>query len=376
MKIDSHFDGGNIEVVKIENPNDIQLKIRKDVNAKYLQWFYFHFTGEKNCEYTFKIINAGESTYPQGWEKYQVLASYDGEKWFRTPTHYDGKQLTFTLRITKNQAYFAYFVPYSYKRHQNLIESSLQFAHCRSEILGKTVNGNSLQLLQIGENSPHKKKCWIIARQHPGETMAEWFCEGVIKRLLDIDDPVTKQLLSNAVFFIVPNMNPDGSVLGNLRANGAGINLNRQWHSPDIKIAPEVFYVKQKMKETGIDFFFDAHGDEEKPYVFTLNNSINPSYNARLQELENKFKTFYKNANPDFQNEKGYEANRFSLDELLTTAPYAIYREFECLSFTLEMPFTDNIDRPDAIYGWSAERSLQLGKDLLFPLAKIIHDLR
>lgn len=68
MYIDSHFDGGNIEIIKIENPNDIQLKIRKDINAEYLQWFYFHFVAKKHCEYTFKIINASESTYPTAWK--------------------------------------------------------------------------------------------------------------------------------------------------------------------------------------------------------------------------------------------------------------------------------------------------------------------
>ena len=35
---------------------------------------------------------------------------------------------------------------------------------------------------------------WIIARQHPGETMAEWFVQGLLQRLLDPADAVSREL--------------------------------------------------------------------------------------------------------------------------------------------------------------------------------------
>ena len=33
-----------------------------------------------------------------------------------------------------------------------------------------------------------------LARQHPGETMAEWFVEGLLERLLDNADPVARKV--------------------------------------------------------------------------------------------------------------------------------------------------------------------------------------
>ena len=57
-------------------------------------------------------------------------------------------------------------------------------------------------------------------------------------------------------------MNPDGSVLGNLRTNAAGANLNREWETPTLERSPEVFTVREKMMETGVDLFLDIHGDE------------------------------------------------------------------------------------------------------------------
>ena len=31
-----------------------------------------------------------------------------------------------------------------------------------------------------GEAAPNRRQVWIVARQHPGESMAEWFMEGKI----------------------------------------------------------------------------------------------------------------------------------------------------------------------------------------------------
>lgn len=67
--------------------------------------------------------------------------------------------------------------------------------------------------------------------------MAEWFVEGLLDRLLDEDDAVSRTLLDKAVFYIVPNMNPDGSVRGHLRTNAAGVNLNREWQTPSMEKA-------------------------------------------------------------------------------------------------------------------------------------------
>jgi murein tripeptide amidase MpaA len=52
-------------------------------------------------------------------------------------------------------------------------------------MLGETLDGHDLDMLVLGEEAPEKKKIWMIARQHPGETMAEWFVEGFLDRMLD-----------------------------------------------------------------------------------------------------------------------------------------------------------------------------------------------
>ena len=41
LKISTQFDGGNIEIVDISDPANIQLKLPKDNAAEFRQWFYF-----------------------------------------------------------------------------------------------------------------------------------------------------------------------------------------------------------------------------------------------------------------------------------------------------------------------------------------------
>jgi murein tripeptide amidase MpaA len=62
--------------------------------------------------------------------------------------------------------------------------------------IGSTVDGRDMNLVVIG-NPPAEKKIWVIARQHPGESMAEWFVEGMMDALLDNANPVARKLLQS-----------------------------------------------------------------------------------------------------------------------------------------------------------------------------------
>ncbi|MNW21326.1 hypothetical protein D3C71_2221760 [compost metagenome] len=49
---------------------------------------------------------------------------------------------------------------------------------------------------------------------------------------------------------------------------------------------------------------------------------------------------------------------------------------FDCLSFTIEMPFKDHDDNPDPLTGWSGKRSKRLGRDVLRVAAEMAGGLR
>lgn len=375
LKISTQFDGGNIEIVDISDPANIQLKLPKDNAAEFRQWFYFRVQGVAYQNLGINFINVKESAYPEGWEDYAAMCSYDRLNWFRVPTRYENGILSVNHTPLANSVYYAYFEPYSYEQHLNLLGNSQSSGLCQIDDLGSTLQGRDINLLTIGNQAASDLKIWIIARQHPGETMAEWFVEGLLGRLLDDQDPTSRALLDCATFYIVPNMNPDGSFLGNLRTNAAGANLNREWLEPSLERSPEVYYVREKMQETGVDLFLDIHGDESIPYVFLSGNEGIPSFNTRLAQLQQQFVQAFLAASPDFQNKYGYEKDEPGQADLSIATAY-VGETFNCLAYTLEMPFKDNHQWPDDDYGWNGQRSLRLGEAILSPIYAMVDLLR
>jgi murein tripeptide amidase MpaA len=375
IRISSNFDAGAIDVIDIRDAGDpvnIRLAIRRDSHADFRQWFHFRLHGANGRPVVLRIENAGECAYPDGWQGYRVVASCDRQKWFRIPdTAYDGQVVTCAHTPQADSIWYAYFEPYSHERHQDLVARA-QAGGAALVDLCSTLEGRDLDLLRFGAEAGARPKVWIIARQHPGETMAEWFCEGLIERLLDPADPVARRVRGLATLYIVPNINPDGAVRGNLRSNAAGANLNREWASPSMARGPEVLHTLTAMRATGCDLFLDIHGDETLPYVFADGCSMLPGFSAGQAQRERRFLAAFAGASPDFQTTHGYAPDRFT-DEILTLASKQIGHAFGCLSLTLEMPFKDNADLPDPHCGWNGARSKRLGAAILLP---ILDDLR
>ena len=375
MKITANFDSGNINVVKLDSADDIQLEINKDHHSDFYQWFHFRLQTQPLTAHKIQILNAKGAAYPEGWPGYEAVASYDRETWFRVDTEFDGEKLTINHVPDSSSVYYAYFSPYSYERHMDLLHQCQQSLECTLVDLGDTLDGRDMSLLVVGEPSAEKKKIWNTARQHPGESMAEWFVEGFMSRLLDEEDGAAKALLNKAVFYIVPNMNPDGSVRGHLRTNAAGANLNREWLEATPARSPEVLLVRQKMLETGVDLFLDVHGDEAIPYNFVAGSEGVPSYDARIKSLEDQFKAAYATITPEFQDVHGYGKDEAGKADLSIASNW-VGEQFKCLSFTIEMPFKDNDELPDVAYGWSDVRSEKFGADTLPVMLAVIDDLR
>lgn len=366
IRISDQFDAGAIEVVRAERPHAIELNIRKDSHADVLQWFYFRLQGARSQSCTIRLLNAAHAAFPHGWRDYRAVASYDRTHWFRVPTTYDGQVLTISHTPEHDSVYYAYFEPYSWERHLDLLGKVEHSELGRVLDLGRTVDGRDLNAVVVG-NTAAENKVWIIARQHPGETMAEWFVEGMLEALLDRFNPIARRLLERAVFYVVPNMNPDGSIRGNLRTNAAGANLNREWMQPSTERSPEVFAVKEKMHETGCDLFLDIHGDESLPYVFVAGCEMLDGFTEHQQQEQQAFIENFLHASPEFQTAHGYEASKYREDMLQLASKY-VGHHFKCVSLTLEMPFKDNADLPDIESGWNGARSARLGAAILQPI--------
>ncbi len=369
ISIHSDFDSGNIHVLSIEGPT-ANLAIHNDKASQFYQWFYFRVDGAVGTPLELRITNCGGSAYPLGWPDYRACVSADNSDWLRADTDYANGVLSIRHKPDTDSVWFAYFAPYPMERHAALIDRIAAIPHVGHRVLGETCDGRPLDLLTIGSGP---LQIWLYARQHPGETMAEWWMEGALDLLVS-NDAVAAQLRDAATFHIVPNMNPDGSARGHLRTNAVGVNLNREWASPTLSRSPEVWHVRAAMDETGVDFSMDVHGDEAIPYAFMAGFHGIPSWTQRQGDLYDMFLSRLAAATPDFQTQHGYPKAGAGKANL-TMSTNQLAERFGAVSMTLEMPFKDNADAPDSERGWSPERSRQLARDCLGVLAGMIDEL-
>lgn len=376
MEIHSRFDSGKIEVLSSSDPRDVRLAIPPDNAAgEHRQWFAFRSTHVGSEERIYRIMNASECTYADALADYQACASYDGEHWFRVPTELDGGELRITHRADADEVTYAYFAPYPRARHQQLVRDAAASGAARIRNVGFSVEREPMTVLDFGEVREETRKLWVIAHQHPGEPMGAWFAEGLVRRLMNGDDELVRELLDRASIHVVQRMNPDGAMRGNHRTNAAGLDLNRMWWDADEEKSPEVVAVRKALYETGVDFFLDVHGDEHQPHVFLAGAEGNPHYNDRIEGLEDAFSNAMLDANGDFQTEEGYPKDAPGKGDLRCAGNYA-GEAFDCLSFTLEMSFKDNVDAPDPEAGWSPERCRKLGEDTLEAMLAVVDELR
>ncbi|MDF5831194.1 M14 family metallopeptidase [Pseudomonas syringae] len=376
LTIGSDFDSGNILVLDASDQAHIRLAIRPDTQSAHFQWFHFKADGlNVGQTYGFSLTNASESTFNNAWTGYNAVASYDHQNWFRVASDFDGTALNFSLAAEQPQVWFAYFEPYSRERHDWLIEQAQEKAGAQLLAVGKSVEGRDIQLLRKGDGAEGKRKIWMIAQQHPGEHMAEWFMEGVIERLQQKDDAPLQQLLAEADVYLVPNVNPDGAFHGHLRTNASGKDLNRAWQDSTEALNPEVSFIRQQMEKYGVDMFLDVHGDEKIPYVFTAACEGNPGYTAQQCQLEERFRSRLCEVSDNFQTVHGYPRGAPGQANM-NLAANAVGERYKCLSLTLEMPFKDHDNAPDPVTGWSGKRSAQLAGEILTVLSEMVKELR
>lgn len=386
------------------------------------------------------IVNAHEASYPEAWPGTTICYTTthnnidDPDSWKRNrDTYYTEGQLHWEHTHTwggvpdgeeeeEDVTYFAYFPPYSESRRNQFLDTLLTYRPNDVQVLslGQSLQGRNIWCVQLGTGS---LVAWIIHRQHPGETMAEHYAEGLLQKLLhlpiernatatatatvDVKEPlypdpnevddvvVVEAVLRQYTLYVVPCMCPDGAALGHLRTNAVGANLNREWapssirtsdqttnttpyDAPTLHRSPEVYCVLQKMQQTGCDAFVDVHGDEELPFNFTMGANLVPNWSPRLEALLGAFTASYARINSDMQLPYGYPIpdSPEQARKYMNVATNQITDRFDCLAVTIEMPFKDCQSNPDPTRGWTPARSRQLGASLVNVLHYVHPHLR
>ncbi len=367
--IDAGFDSGNIDVLGIAG-NTARLAIRRDNESEFFQWFHFRVAAPAGEEVVLKLTGLAASAYPGGWPDYDACVTEDRDYWARAASSYDKDEDGGTLTVRYFPAggvfWVAYFAPYSMERHHDLIAEAASSEGVDYVRLGTTLDGQPIDCLEMGEGNT---QVWLYARQHPGETQAEWWMEGALECLIDPADPVARMLRAKCRLHIVPNCNPDGSRRGHLRTNAVGTNLNREWAEPTPERSPEVLAIRDRMDQTGVDFAMDVHADEAIPAVFLAGFEGIPSWKEEQGEGFYRYQRILDRRTPDFQTKLGYPKASPGRANL-TMSTNQLAERFGAVSMTLEMPYKDLADFPEPEQGWSPERCKLLGRECLAALVE------
>ena len=364
MRIESDFECGNAIVDQLTD-TEAFLSIRPDSNAKSFQWFYFRVTGEAGILRTFHLTNAHAASYPKAWNGYRALASYNGTDWFRVQTHYMNGSLTFRHRAEQTSTEYAFFVPYFEAQREKLLEDCAQVGERRT--LLTTSNRRPIDAIIFGEKTA-TKKVWVFSRHHAGEPMAEYAIEGMMRRLADAQDTTVQQLFAAGIaFYCVPNINPDGTLMGNLRANAAGIDLNRDWKQTVEPQSVEVAGLLKVLEAEGVDFFLDLHGDEASQYLWLVQphpDTVAEAVAPLQKLLEDYVRDRYSEYGAMPEGDPTPADSGMAVD-------YVAWK-FKCPSLIVELPFKDTIAANSAFDSLQVAGCVAFGRDCVDMIAGVM----
>ncbi|NWY40900.1 CBPC4 carboxypeptidase, partial [Sylvia atricapilla] len=319
----SKFESGNLRKAIQVREFEYDLMMNADVNSnQHHQWFYFEVRDMKSAvPYRFNIINCeklnSQFNYGMQLVMYSVREALQGRpRWIRAgqeicyyKNHYRCRAaagggvrgrfyytLTFSIKFPHKDdvCYLAYHYPYTYSTmmsHLDILEQKRnpKKVYWRQQTLCQTLGGNPCPLLTITAMPESKSRddleqfcdrpyVFLTARVHPGESNSSWVMKGTLEFLVSTD-PIAELLRKCFIFKIVPMLNPDGVIHGNLRCSLSGDDLNRQWLTPSSQLHPTIYHTKgllYYLSSIGRAplVFCDYHGHSQKKNVFLYGCSI------------------------------------------------------------------------------------------------------
>eukprot|EP00929_Paragymnodinium_shiwhaense_P049226 TRINITY_DN24845_c0_g1_i1.p1 TRINITY_DN24845_c0_g1~~TRINITY_DN24845_c0_g1_i1.p1 ORF type:complete len:1503 (+),score=419.36 TRINITY_DN24845_c0_g1_i1:104-4612(+) len=377
----SCFESGNLSQAKVETTTYSKrctyiLLLDRDVNTcGYTQWFYFGVrNGTKGHTATFKIENMSKASslfsdtgmrpviYSElsgrGWERGCYNISYypnshrrdvesgcagEGAAFYRT------LEFSYTFEFDDDTVFFAYHYPYTYSYLQDFLSTLSAHPYAKPLIkrgvLCKTISGLNCDVVEIDDPtaahaSPQgfvRPLAVVTARVHPGESNASWMMQGFLQFLCS-PAPEALALRQACSWLVIPMLNPDGVVQGNYRCSLAGVDLNRCFSQPHRRLHPEIWSLKDRLRNRRVEVYLDFHGHSKQEGIFFYGGRYHggpcEERNANVRLLPK----MCARASSDFK----YEGCAFTMTEAkLSTARLVLFMKLGVLqTYTVEASFS------------------------------------
>lgn len=391
---DSKFECGNLDRVEFISKDEYDLYLRIDTNSSgHMHWFYFSVTGIKyKRTIKFNIVNFTRSTglyaagmkprvfsvqevrfgINNGWCMGGENITFSQSKLLKPNSRKPFFQLSFTYKFNypNDKVWFATGIPYTYCRLEKIFKllKSEKNSYIKTSSLCKSLAMIDIPLITITNpnvSKDNKKVIIAVARVHPAETVGSWVMEGFI-RFISSKHPEAAMLRNRFVFKIVPMLNPDGVIAGNSRTSMSGNDLNRTCISPSPENHPEIFALKELVRELEKEFknrvflFVDMHGHFSKkgsfiygPY-FPIHNTMYYKTKIIPRLIGERTEMFR------------YHSSKFHVSRTKKKAARAVMNnEFKIFfSYTLETSYYGYLSQSRETVAFTTENLFSLGEKL------------
>jgi len=256
MRIDSGFEGGNINVLSIQG-DDVKLAV--DLRDTEGDWFYWAFRvyGAGGRTLNFDFIDKKRVGY------YGAAVSADNYAWRWSETADDTyTKFTYSFDEDENVVYFCHDMRYGTLRFYALADR-LGLPVLK---LAKSERGRDVPYARFGEGS---ESVLIAARHHACESTGNYVMEGILEEL-------HKNNIPDMSVIVVPFVDMDGVVDGDQGKNRKPYDHNRDY--ADKSIYASVAAIRKIVESENIVYFFDLHA----PGHFSGRHDV--CHNVRISE--------------------------------------------------------------------------------------------
>lgn len=281
MQIDKAFEGGNIQVLRIEED---QVELAVELRDTVGNWFYWAFrvTGAAGRTITFHFSEDRRVGY------YGAAVSHDLVHWQWTrPYSTDFASFTYSFGEEENEVYFCHDMRYSTAQFEALCQE-LQLS---VQTLAVSEQGRNVPYVQIGSG---ERLILFTSRHHACESTGTYLLEGILRQL-------TANPLKDCTVIAVPFMDIDGVVQGDQGKNRAPHDHNVDYL--DEQIYASTSALKKLAIEKKAHCFIDLHSPGHLGGRHDVVHIVNSKRNSAPQQAFGKLLTA--------QNEKHPSAVRY-----------------------------------------------------------------
>ncbi|MFC1611092.1 PKD domain-containing protein [Myxococcota bacterium] len=238
------FEGSNVVDIREIATNEFTCKLATPPMAvpasarygspgdHYHNWFILKIADAAGEAVTVTITNAdwggggdgmwgradGKAVYTEALDPNALSADTTWQK--LTTSTYLSPNFSFTLTPSSDLAWVALFYPSLPTHTDNWVTQQATSPFVTAEIVATTARGRPVWMLFVTDSGfamQGKAGVVLYGQEHMNEQTGGWACKGAVE-FLTSGDSVAQNLLQNAVFVVIPDLDPD--------ATASGLNCN------------------------------------------------------------------------------------------------------------------------------------------------------